>query len=132
MWHFRHNEINKIPDKTIGFVYCITNITNGRKYIGRKNFYFVKYRKIKGRRKKYKIESDWESYWSSCEELKKDVKILGEENFKRDILWFCTNKMQLNYLELREQIDRRVMEDPMYYNELIYARIRKTKNLTGD
>jgi hypothetical protein len=129
MWRHGIHELINIPDKAIGFVYCITNMTNGKRYIGKKNFYFIKHRKVKGKQKKVKIESDWKDYWSSSEELLKEIEKTGKEHFTRNIIYICYNKMQLNYLELREQIDRRVIENDDYYNNLIYVRIRKIGNL---
>ena len=40
-----------------GFVYEITNLLNGRRYIGRK--YFWSFRTPKGKKRKVKQESDW-------------------------------------------------------------------------
>lgn len=116
----------------------ITNLTNDRKYIGKKLSHFSK-SKTKtvtlksGQKKKkkirYKEESDWKSYWSSSEELKKDVKELGEQNFRREILHFCTSKGALSYMELREQIERRVLESDDWYNGWISVKISKVHGL---
>ena len=127
MWTHRGSEFteNQI-DKYIGYVYLITNKLNGRKYIGKKLFWFSKTRIVKGKKKKEKVLSDWESYWSSSEELKKDVKELGEENFTREILYLCSNKGTMSYLELREQIDRRVLETDEYYNGFVGGKIHKS------
>ena len=35
-WTYQGNEITNIPEDVVGFVYLITNTTNGRKYIGKK------------------------------------------------------------------------------------------------
>lgn len=130
MWYYQNELLETIPESTIGFVYCITNLTNNKKYIGKKNFYFSKTKKIKTKKKRIKVESDWKEYWSSSNSVKEDVEKLGKENFKREIIHLCTSKSQMSYLELREQIDRRVMETDDYYNEYIMARIHKTKQLT--
>lgn len=126
MWTYNGNEFTEDQiDKYIGFVYLITNKTNGRKYIGKKLFWFSKTRTVKGKKKKEKALSDWPVYWSSSEELKNDVKSLGEENFTREILHLCGNKGTMSYLELREQIDRRVMETDEYYNAFVGGKIHK-------
>ena len=44
-----------------GFIYCITNTSTGRKYIGRK--YFVQKRKPKGGKRRVTSESDWKRYF---------------------------------------------------------------------
>ena len=128
MWLY-NDEVFEDLKEYVGYVYLITNLTNNKKYVGKKTFYFSKTKKIKGKNKKYKVESDWKLYWSSSKILQEDVKNLGENNFKREILHLCKNKSQMSYFELKEQIDRRVMEKEEYYNEYIMARIHKTKSL---
>jgi len=125
MWFYNNEEFNEIPDDVCGFVYLITNLTNGKKYCGKKNFYFAKSKVVKGRRKKFKVESDWKSYYGSNKELIAQVEILGVENFRREILRLCKSKGEMSYIELREQIDRRVMERDDYYNEYILVRVAK-------
>ncbi|CAB4163000.1 hypothetical protein UFOVP787_221 [uncultured Caudovirales phage] len=129
MWLHNEKVVEQIPDDAIGFVYLITNLLDNRKYIGKKIFHFTNTKTVKGKKKRIKSESDWKDYWSSSNSLKKDIEEKGQENFKREILYFCKNKSQMSYYELREQIDRRVMESADYYNEYIMARIHKTKNL---
>lgn len=127
MWQINNKEFT-IEDRkdAIAFVYLITNIITNRKYIGKKLFYSHKYRQINKKRKKVIIESDWRDYWSSCEELKKDVELLGKENFKREILYLCKNKGTASYLECREQIDRRVLENQSdYYNGIVNLRVNR-------
>ena len=48
-----------------GFVYEITNIQTGKKYIGKKFFYSQKTKIVKGKKKRHKIESDWKTYHGS-------------------------------------------------------------------
>jgi hypothetical protein len=104
----------------------ITNNYTGRKYIGKKLFWFKKTKVVKGKRKRLKVESDWRTYWSSSDEVQQDVKVLGEQLFTREILHICSNKGMCNYLEAREQMDRRVLESTDYYNGTIQCRIHKT------
>jgi hypothetical protein len=110
----------------IGFVYEITNITNKRKYIGKKFFYFAKTKQVKGKKKKFKVPSDWQTYYGSNTELKNDVIMLGEENFSRQILHLCKSKGECGYLEAKEQFNRCVMESEDYYNTWIMVRVRKS------
>jgi hypothetical protein len=109
-----------------GFVYQITNLTNGRKYIGKKLFYSAKTRQVKGKKKKYKALSDWQTYYGSSDILKKDVILLGQDNFNREILHLCRSKGECSYLEAKEQFVRGVMESDDYYNTWIMCRIRKS------
>jgi len=127
MWVHQDKEFTDSDiGKYVGFVYLITNKTNNRKYVGKKLFWFSKTRVIKGKKKKEKYISDWKVYWSSSEELQNDVKKLGEENFTREILYLCNNKGTMSYLELREQMDRRVLENDNYYNAFVGGKIHKT------
>lgn len=114
------------PADYIGFVYLITNLTNGRRYIGKKLFWTRKTKVLKGKKKRIKAESDWKEYWSSSDELKKDVESLGEENFSREILHLCKNKGLINYLEAKEQMVRGVLESDDWYNGFIMCRVHKS------
>jgi len=117
------NEIETIPEEYIGFVYLITNNLDGRQYIGKKLAKFSKTKTIKGKKKRFKVDSDWKDYWGSSELLQADIEKLGVENFTRQIIHFCKNKGTMGYLEAREQMDRRVLELPdVYYNRQIMLR----------
>lgn len=109
-----------------GFVYKITNLKTGKKYIGKKFFYSSKTKQIKGKKKKYKVFSDWQTYYGSNEELKKDVIIHGKENFKREIIHLCASKGSAGYLEAKEQFVNGVLESDDYYNTWIMVRVRKS------
>jgi predicted DNA-binding antitoxin AbrB/MazE fold protein len=133
-WYYLNSEVIELPENVVGFVYQITNLTTNRKYIGKKlaNFSKTKTRTVKlksGEKRKKKIrtkeESDWREYWSSSEELKKDVAELGQQNFRRDILHFCNSKGMLSYMELKEQVENRVLERDDFYNGIIQCRIGK-------
>lgn len=126
MWLHNNKPLEEVPEKAYGYVYLITNNTNSRKYIGKKLFWFSKTKTVKGKKKKVKVESDWKDYWSSSDELKADVSKLGADNFTREILHICTNKGSCNYLEAREQMDRRVLETDTYYNSQIQCRVHRT------
>ena len=76
----------------IGFVYQITNLHNGKKYIGKKWFWSTKkLPPLKGKKRKrtVKKESDWMKYFGSSEEVKLLVEQHGEDNFQREILRLC-------------------------------------------
>lgn len=131
-WLYNDQEVTTPPDDAIGFVYLISNLLDGRKYIGKKLFMFSKTRYktvtlksgVKKKRKiKEKIDSDWRDYWSSSEELKRDVMTLGNENFKREILYFCKSKAECSYREAKEQFSRNVLESTDYYNGQISIKV---------
>ena len=109
----------------VGFVYIVHNLNNNRRYVGKKLLSKAKTRIVKGKRKRSRVPSDWKNYWGSSAELLADVTLLGKDRFMREIIHLCKNKAELTYLELREQIDRRVLERDDYYNNWIYVRVRK-------
>ncbi len=109
-----------------GFVYLITNLTNNKKYIGKKFFYSSKTKVVKGKKKKHKASSDWQTYYGSNEELKKDVIMHGREQFKREIIHLCKSKGECGYLEAKEQFVNGVLESDEYYNTWIMVRVRKS------
>jgi hypothetical protein len=109
-----------------GFVYCITNKSNQRQYIGRK--YFWSFRKPPGKKRKVKQESDWKKYYGSCPELKEDIKKYGKETFSRVILSLHTSKGLCNYEETKQLFLNNVLSEsldngvPAYYNSNILGR----------
>ena len=128
MWFYNNEYYDTIGDY-VGFVYIITNQVNNRKYIGKKNFYFSKTKQVKGKKKRFKVESDWLDYYGSSAELSADVEKYGKENFKREILRLCKFKGEMSYFELKEQILRGVLETEEYYNSWVSGKIHK-KHLT--
>jgi hypothetical protein len=125
-WLYNEQPLDEIPEGSYSFVYLITNLTNGRKYIGKKLFWFTKTKTIKGKKKKIKSESDWKDYWSSSDEVNKDVELLGKENFRREILHLCPNKGTASYFEAKEQMVNEVLEYPdKWYNGQIQCRVHR-------
>jgi len=125
-WTHQGNEITSLPEDVVGFVYQITNTTNGRMYIGKKLARFKRSRPpLKGRKNKrrYKVDSDWQDYYGSSDELSADVLRLGKEKFTREILFYCYSKAELSYIEAREQFARKVLESNDYYNGHIRVRV---------
>ena len=131
-WLFEHTPIETLPEDCVGFVYLITNTVSGRKYIGKKLAKFSKttYRVVKlkngnKKRKKIrsKIDSEWQTYYGSNDELNKDIQTLGQDNFKREILYYCKSKAECSYVEAREQFRHQVLESDAYYNGHIQVRV---------
>lgn len=135
MWLYNGSEFTSemIGDYT-GFVYIITDLSNNKKYVGKKLFQSKrKLPPLKGKtRKRTKIiESDWMDYFGSSEEVKLIVEEKGVANFKREILHLCNTKGEMSYLEAKEQFDRNVLLSDEYYNGIINCKIHRThvKNL---
>ena len=111
---------------SFGFVYRITNLSNGRQYIGRK--YFVQKRKPRGGKRRVTSESDWKKYYGSSPDLKGDIKELGKLNFKREILSLHETKGQVNFEETKQLFLHNVLTEalddgtPAYYNSNILGR----------
>ena len=109
-----------------GFVYRITNLQTGKRYIGRK--YFWSFRKPPGKKRKVKQESDWKKYYGSCPELKEDIKKYGKEIFSREILSLHVAKGDCNFEETKQLFLNNVLSEalddgsPAYYNSNILGR----------
>lgn len=120
------NLVNQKLDDYQGFIYQITNLVDNRKYIGKKFFWSKKTKTIKGKKKRYTVESDWQTYYGSNAELQKDVILHGQDKFKREILHLCKTKGECGYLEAKEQFRLGVLESDEYYNSWIMVRVRKS------
>ena len=131
-WTYQGKPINKLPQGVEGFVYLITNLTNNKKYVGKKLAKFKTTKPpLKGKKNKRRghKESDWKDYWGSSDHLQEDVLKLGESNFTREILHMCPSRGVMSYLEAKEQFDRRVLETDDYYNGIINVRVGSSKIL---
>jgi hypothetical protein len=139
-WQYNGSDFDEVPKGMEGFVYLITNLVNNKKYIGKKHFWTRQKNKKTGRRKTE--ESDWKSYFSSSDDLKADVKVLGEDKFLREILYLCPHKKSMSYYETYEQFTRNVLMNEEYYNtniggtyymsesDRIYGLVLKSSNNT--
>lgn len=106
----------------IGFVYEIRNKTNGMKYIGKKLFTKAGTKQVKGKKKKIRKPSDWESYFGSSPRFKEAVQAEGKDNFERRILRLCTTLSELSYWESWWIYNKHAIVDPMFYNDWISSR----------
>jgi len=131
-WTYQGKPVDNIPEEYEGFVYLITNLVNGRMYIGKKLAKFKTTKPpLKGRKNKRRghKESDWRDYWGSSDRLQADVAALGPDKFTREILYYCKSRAEMSYIEAREQFDRRVLESDDYYNGIINVRVGGSKTL---
>ena len=126
-WNYNGTEFTEeMIGDNYGFVYLITNKLTGKKYIGKKFFYSSKTKVVKGKKKKIKVSSDWQTYYGSSAEVTKDVLQLGQENFSREIIYLCKSKGECGYLEAKEQFLKGALESDDYYNTWIMVRVRKS------
>ena len=114
-------------EKFEGFVYLITNKINNKKYIGRKYFYNI--RKVKGKKKRVRTESDWKEYYGSSKNLLTDIEGCDIMDFTRVILSLHVTRGDCNYEEVKQQFLNNVLEEDGWYNETIGNYRRKPKHI---
>lgn len=115
-------------EDNVGFVYIITNLITGKKYIGKKTFINTKRVKVKNKKNRSikRSESDWKSYYGSSDLLNSDIKQYGHLNFKREIIRLCKTKSLASYYEAREQMVSDCLLKDNYYNTWISVRVHRT------
>jgi len=127
-WYIYNTPTEITSEQTVGyfgFVYLITHIKTGQKYVGKKFFTKSKTKQVKGKKKKIRVASDWETYWGSNIKLQEDVKLNGEEEYTREVLHLCKNRSECSYWETYEIFNRHALMSESYYNEWVSCRIRK-------
>jgi hypothetical protein len=148
-WIYQSQPINSIEDLPhsevlYGFVYIITNLKDGRIYVGKKALYTTrkkalakKDRSTDRRKKTYARitrESDWKKYWGSCKELQEDIQTQGPQWFKREILEVACSVKYLSYLELKYQLQYDVLGRKSYNGNILgryYSRDMENKCFTN-
>ena len=68
-----------------GYIYVITNLINGKRYVGKNVF---------------DNKSMWKSYMGSGVFIKQAIKKYGKENFKKDIIHICYSQEELEQDEV--------------------------------
>ncbi len=134
-WEFEGKEIKSLqdaPEGVVGFIYIITNIESGRRYIGKKYIYSEK--KVNMNKKEIaaltnkrlrkwrmvKKEAEWLSYMSSSEEIKKEYA--EGVKFKKEIVMWTFSKLQTYYEEVKLQFQNNVLESDDWYNKNIASK----------
>lgn len=129
--HWNTNIILEEDIIPYGFIYKITCLSTGKKYIGKKQCKTtLKRRPLKGKKNKRHevIETDWKSYTSSSRELNEDILKYGKDKFRFEIVEFCESKFALAYKEAKLQFEEEVLLRDDYYNGIINLRVSKPKN----
>lgn len=124
-WLWNGQPIEQIPDQYEAFVYLFTNKITGKQYIGFKNVVSSKIRTVKGKRKRIKVESDWKTYYSSSQDVLRDVAKYGKGNFIREIIMMTSTKSVGKYYEAWYQFNRNVLtsDHQRYYNGIVNLRV---------
>lgn len=126
MWIYDGKPFNETPEEFQGFVYEITELDTGKKYIGKKNFWKPKtlpVTKTRKRRVKTRVDSDWRDYYGSSKEVQELVEQKGACNYRREILKLCKSKGEMSYYEAKLQFEHDVLLRDDYYNEFIGCKI---------
>lgn len=97
------NVVEKSIVEPYGFIYITTNMVNGKKYLGQRQF-----------------SDGWKTYLGSGSVFRKALKEYGKENFVRNILCVCYSEEELNNAEYQISIFLDVVERDDYYN-LVYG-----------
>ena len=131
-WHYKGEVYDPSyedePKEYQGFVYVITEIDTGMKYVGKKFFHKPKTLPITLKRKRRVrsiVESDWRSYYGSNAIIQQRIDEGLSAQYYREILHFGKSKGDLSYLEVKEQMDRDVLIRDDYYNGIINCKIHR-------
>ena len=125
-WLYKDKIYDETPEQFQGFVYIITELDTGKKYIGKKFFWKPKtlpLTKTRKRRVKTRVESDWRKYYGSSITVQNLVEEKGLDNWKREILKLCETKGECSYYEAKLQFEHDVLLTDEYYNEFIGCKI---------
>ena len=138
MWLYKDKEIKELtdmPEHSFGFIYEVTHLPTGRKYLGKKQLISVTNKvlgkkelalltdKRASKKKKVTKESDWKTYYGSHPEIKQLIKEQKQSEFTREILIFTTNKKLHTYYENKFLFIKGVIEpDSNYINDNIEGR----------
>lgn len=125
-WIYKDKELTSLEEidkKYIGFIYLITHISTNKKYIGRKGLYKTAYKTVNKKKKRILVESDWKEYYSSSPTIHEMIEQEGIVNFKREILFFCESKANLNYCEECLLYSLGVLESDEWFNSNIRSKM---------
>ena len=126
MWYYNDQTYEETPEEYQGFVYQITELDTGKKYIGKKNFWKPKIlpkNSKRTRRVRTRVESDWRTYFGSSKEVQLLIEEKGKENYKREILRLCQTKGEMSYYEAKLQFEKDVLLSDEWFNNFIGCKI---------
>jgi len=142
-WSYNNKIINNLEDFgdviPFGFIYIVTHIPTGKKYLGKKSLFHTLNKKMgkkelaeqpitRGRTKLTKKiikESDWLTYYGSEEFIKQKIKEKNQHEFHREIIDLALNKKHLTYLETKHLFINNVLESDKWLNSNILGKFYK-------
>jgi|DEB0MinimDraft_10_1074344.scaffolds.fasta_scaffold28538_4 hypothetical protein len=128
MWLYNGKEFTSdMKDDYVGFVYLIENLDNGMKYIGKKLFTSSKTYQRNKKKKRMRVESNWNEYTGSNELLNEHVS--NGANLQKTILYLCKSKGWMSYFETLEILQRQAIQSDEFYNAWVSCKIQR-KHLT--
>jgi len=115
------------PADWVGFVYRIRDLDTNKEYIGKKFFFKIKKKTVKGRKNKkhVKADSDWKIYTGSSKELNAEISLRGKDRFEFFIESLHESRGTLAYTEVQKQVFEDVLRAKLpdgtkkYYNGMI-------------
>jgi len=134
-------EVGDFGEGAYGFIYKIQHVESKKYYIGKKILYNTTNVKLgkkelenlpvqRGKKPSTKQvikESNWRQYYGSNKDFLDFIKAEGESNFKKEILHFCTSKLELTYWETHYLFNNSVLFDELSYNSNILGKFYKGK-----
>lgn len=127
-WLYKNRELteNEISSN-VGFVYLIVNNDNGMHYVGKKLFTKSKQYQKNNKKRKMRVESDWQTYVGSNEILKEDVA--SGATISKTILHICKSRGWMSLKETQEILNREALQSDKYYNQWCSMKVH-AKHLT--
>lgn len=127
-WTYKEETLTSIPEGMEAFVYIITLMHQGNPkfYIGKKNFYSTRRKKVVGKTRRVITisESPWQKYIGSSDTLKALLKE-GAKIVGREILVLCKTPGSASYHEARLQFEHSVLCSEDYLNKWISVKVAR-------
>jgi len=124
MWLYNGKEFTSdMKDDYVGFVYLIENLDNGMKYIGKKLFTSSKTYQRNKKKKRMRVESNWNEYTGSNDLLNEHVS--NGANLQKTILYLCKSKGWMSYFETLEILQRQAIQSDEFYNAWVSCKIQR-------
>lgn len=132
--------IDFVVEDWFGFIYRIIDTENNKHYVGKKQFFSHRTKKVVNRKNKkhYLVESNWKKYTGSSTNVNEAIEAKGKDKFVFIIESLHRSKSSLHYAEVKLQIDDDVLRarypngERKFYNGVISGVKFLPPNLTND